>query len=361
MVTGASFDNGFHYDRLPGKHCKHVFRSVTLILALLMAMKLHAASFTSLDLINYNPLPQLYGLPYSYQTGVLEQSRSEAGLLFDKTSFYALKMNSNEMLLLDGESSHVTFVYNQGLGNDWQWGVVIPWFSYEDGTMDGFLVNWHDFFGMPQSGRDEAPRNRLKLLYQRNGSTLIDIAESNNGIGDVRLNASWAILKRRNAKGPGDTSLQDNTTTLNLGLKLPTGDSNILHGSGAADLALWLAGERATTLYDYRSGWYGSLGLLALGKGDVMPEQQKKLVIFGGAGLGVQYSPAIQFQVQLDMHSRFYSGTSLKEVGGKAVQFTMGGTVALSAQTRLNIGVSEDLNIDASPDVNFHFGLKTLF
>jgi hypothetical protein len=37
----------------------------------------------------------------------------------------------------------------------------------------------------------------------------------------------------------------------------------------------------------------------------------------------------------------------------------IGGTLSLSKQTTLDIGVSEDLIVNTSPDVSFHFDLRT--
>lgn len=59
------------------------------------------------------------------------------------------------------------------------------------------------------------------------------------------------------------------------------------------------------------------------------------------------------FKLQLDAHSALYHG-ALAELGNPALILTMGGTLGLGEATSLDIGVGEDLAVNASPDVSFH-------
>ena len=330
------------------QHPNTTLRAYTIACALLwLAGQVQAAQITPFDITNYNPLPQLFGLPLASQATLLEGGQQEFKLLLDKTSFYAFADSASGHALFDGESSHATFIYNHSTRPGLQWGIVIPYVSHEGGSLDNFIINWHNFFHLPQGGRDSGPRNQLHFYYARDGVTLLDVTDASSGMGDVRLTAGWQM--------PGKSM------TVNGSLKLPSGDSRTLHGSGAADLALWLAGYSAQQYWGYPAGVYGSVGMLALGRGDVLPEAQKQLVIFGGAGTGMVLNRYVRFKVQLDMHSPFYDNIGLGHSNSFAVQCTMGGAIRFSQQLKLDIGVSEDFNIDASPDVNFHLGLQARF
>jgi len=65
--------------------------------------------------------------------------------------------------------------------------------------------------------------------------------------------------------------------------------------------------------------------------------------------------------VQADAHTPFFSDSDLEEIAANAVQLIVGGTISFSERTALDIGVSEDLTVNTSPDVAFYFTLRTRF
>jgi hypothetical protein len=93
--------------------------------------------------------------------------------------------------------------------------------------------------------------------------------------------------------------------------------------------------------------------------GKVIEEQQRTVVGFGSLGAGWSPLSWIAFKVQLDAHTPLYKDSQLRELNAEAVQLLIGGTLSLSKQTTLDIGVSEDLIVNTSPDVSFHFDLRT--
>ena len=122
-----------------------------------------------------------------------------------------------------------------GIGNRLELGFEIPYIFQNGGFLDGFIEDYHNTFGLPQGGRDQAPKGRLLFNYQRNGANLFQIDKSNSGIGDVRLTAGFQLYRE---EGEGSHAL-----ALRASFKVPTGDSNELHGSRSTDLALWLTGR----------------------------------------------------------------------------------------------------------------------
>jgi hypothetical protein len=95
--------------------------------------------------------------------------------------------------------------------------------------------------------------------------------------------------------------------------------------------------------------------------GKVLQEQQQNLVGFGTVGAGWSPLSWIAFKLQMNAHTPFFSDSDLKELDANAVQLLIGGTLSLSKQTTLDIGVSEDLAVKTSPDVSFHFDVRTRF
>jgi hypothetical protein len=78
--------------------------------------------------------------------------------------------------------------------------------------------------------------------------------------------------------------------------------------------------------------------------------------------VGVGWNPLewLALKLQVDGHSALYA-SELDELGDPALILIMGGTLGLGDNTSLDIGVGEDLAVNASPDVTFHLGLSRQF
>jgi len=92
------------------------------------------------------------------------------------------------------------------------------------------------------------------------------------------------------------------------------------------------------------------------GKLEMFETQQNRVVGFGAAGFAISGGRHLQFKAQLDVNTPIIRDSHAQELGGEAAQLTLGGDVLFDG-FRIEIGVAEDLIIDASPDVTFHFGI----
>jgi hypothetical protein len=309
-----------------------------------------AAEIVPFESTNQSPLVRIYGLPGSGNAVLLPQGRTEVGLNVALSSNYTVNENSREQIILDGETTRFTVAARYGLFPRMEVGVKIPYISYNGGFLDGFIESYHGAFGFPNGGRDQAPKNRLLYRYRRDGVEKIRSDSSGAGIGDLQLTTAFPIYEETNQG-----------MTLNAALKLPTGDSDQLRGSGSTDLSLWLH-ERIGG--EFASGnWasFGSAGILFMTEGNVLPDQQKRWVGFGSLGIGWAPLNWLSFKAQADAHTPFFSDSDLKEIAADAVQLIVGGTISFSERTALDIGVSEDLIVNTSPDVAFYFTLRTRF
>jgi hypothetical protein len=296
---------------------------------------------------NQSPIIQAHGLPAIDNARVLDEGKSRYRLVHDLASNYTFNTSPNEDLLFDGETHRSTFAYSRGIGSSWEWGVQIPFIRHGGGLLDRFIEDWHGTFSLPQGGRDFAPHNRLTYRYQRNGINELLLTESSSGMGDVRLTL-----------GKQWPSAGKNTRLALRGLlSLPTGDTDKLQGSGSTDAAVWATANRPGLCFAVCGNLFGGGGLLLMGEGDVLADQQRRMAVFGSVGAGVRVLPWMSLKLQADIHSPLYDQSALEQINATSVQLLMGGDLQLGKNISLDLMVSEDITVHASPDVVFHLGL----
>jgi hypothetical protein len=333
-------------------------RAATLFLALLVLLLCTPWAVHPFDIIpfhtqNQSPIVQIFGLPAISDSRILPAGSKELTLILDIANNYVDESARNERITLDGETYRLNLAGRFGIGNRLEFGFEIPYVFQNGGFLDGFIKNYHSTFSLPQGGRGQAPKDRLLLNYQRNGSNLFRIDQSNSGIGDLRLTAGFQLYR--------DDTESPRALAIRASLKVPTGDSDDLHGSGSTDLALWLTASQGwkTTIGMWEI--FGGAGILGMTKGDDLPDQQQNAVAFGSLGAGWHPLAWLTLKVQFDGHTAFFKDSDLVELSSGSVQIVMGGTLHFSDRTALDIGVSEDLVVKTAPDVVFHFALYHRF
>lgn len=331
---------------------------IRLRFALVLLIWLDPYPIYSLELIpfhtqNQSPLIQIYGLPSTGEAAVTSLSHMDVKLVFDLSNNYVKDSAGGERIVLDGESYRWTFVGRYGIARGTEVGVEIPYIVQGGGFLDGFIEGYHNTFGFPRGGRDRAPSGRLLYHYQRNGVDKRHVDTSSSGLGDLRLTTAFQLYQTENA--------DPTAAALRASLKLPTGNSDQLHGSGSTDLAVWLT---ASSGHTFESGlWtlFGSAGAMGISDGKVLYEQQRNLIGYGSIGIGWRPISTVGFKMQINGHTPFYKDSDLVELSASSAQVTVGGSLALSKTTSLDIGISEDIIIKTAPDFVFHLAIQSRF
>ena len=320
---------------------------------LFLSPYLHAVEMGPFYTQNQSPLVQIFGLPSIGEASVLPRQKADLRLIVDLANNFVNDKTPNESIVLDGESTRFSLDARYGIAKNFEVGLTIPYIIEGGGVTDGFIDWYHSTFGFPAGGRDQAPKKRLLYQYQKDGQERLKVDQSGHGIGDIQLTGAFQLY--RNPDKPS------RAISLRTSLKLPTGDSEQLHGSGSTDLSLWVtAGD------DYRISaghftLYGAAGIMGMTEGNVLKEQQRNGVGFGCLGIG--WSPArwIAFKIQANGHTSFYKDSELATLNQSSIQLTMGGTLAFSEKISLDLGVTEDVVVKTSPDVVFHLALRGSF
>jgi len=324
-------------------------RRVTVFLFLIAPMVCAADWDDPLPTFNQSPVIQIFGLPAPDAARILRPGRHQARVSLEAANSFLSLSSANESLKLDGETHRVALTFKTRVG-DTEWGVEVPYISQSGGFADDFVDRWHQFFGLPRGGRNEAPFDQLRYVYTRNGVEQLRLTEPSRGIGDVKILAAWR-----------HQAFSDIDVALRTSLKLPTGDSAGLLGSGAPDLALWASAACNREACGQTFSWNSHAGALLLGKGDVLSEQQRRVVVFGGGGLAYRPWQPTVFKAELRAHSPFYRDTALKPLGVFGFQLILGGTWIVVKDVAVDIGVTEDIRAKTAPDVSFLLSVRADF
>ncbi len=298
---------------------------------------------------NTSALARGFALPTLGQP-VLPGGRHQTGALLDFTSEFVTEgfsssdncPVSSECITLDGETERLLLSHRRGLGAGWDFSLEIPLLSQGGGFLDSWIEEWHGWFGLPNGGRETAPRDRYRYRYVRNGAVLLDVddSETYSGFGDITLGLGRRI---------GDS------LALRGMVKLPTGDEEKL-GGGNAGAALWL--DAALPL---PAGFEGFLaaGLSFNDRGAVLPDMQNREVVFGGVGLTTPFpfTDRVRILAQVYGNSRLYDGGGVSPLSRAGVPLTLGLQLRTGPASRFEFGFLEDLGVNASPDFTAYLAL----
>lgn len=306
--------------------------------ALLLLCALPAASATDFFAVrNDNQLARALALP-ELAPRAPQAGQLDFGASFDLISEFANLQAPGERLIADGEIYKLALSASGRYSARSFWSVRLPLLHQGGGFMDSIIVDWHDFFGLPQGGRDQVRNDQYRFFYERDGEVLLDVQDGGNRLGDLEV--AWHLM-------PAQDWL------LGVQLRAPTGDGDKLSGGGAWGAALWVT----RTLRAGPVSGFLSAGSSFNERGDVLPDQQRRVTPFGGAGLGLDLTNWLTGLVQIYAHRAPYTDSRIEALARDSVQLSVGGVFRLGATTRLHLLFQEDLGVHASPDFSMQAAL----
>ena len=315
----------------------------------LFAVALSFATSTSADALvdrDNGPLSGLFGFPDSREGSRLEAEADSRWELAVSTSSHSTRDSDGpESLLFDGETNRVSVTWRRGVTERLELGIEVPWMLHESGNLDSFIDRWHDFFGLPEGIRDDRPKDRLLFRYA-DGTQLLTMRRNVSGLGDVRLLGGWQLTDR-----------DGGSSALRFSVKLPTGDSESLLGSGSADVSLGLAADRKTLMGAERLGGYYHISATWLGAHDIGMRRNNAFVGQVSGGMSYALTPRMSLALQAMLRSPVYD-SDVSPLGDIAASLTMGVRLRLPRNYGLALAVAEDVHPHSTPDVTFSMQLQ---
>ena len=282
---------------------------------------------------NLNPLVAIFGLP-AWDTVPIG---TRFGATAEVANHYRFSLQDNERLMLDGETVRTTLGFTHGFATGWSLGVELPYYRVSGGVLDDAIDSWHAAFDMPDGGRNARPEGQLLYAFGDPLSPSFVLTEPQTGIGDTQIKFARLIGA-------------DQGFVVQATVKLPTGDEDMLAGSGSGDWAVTLLRTRPLLARKRAAGYYWGVGLLRAGDPEVVDFDAETWVPTGIVGGSWQVLPEWGLKGQIDVHGAFYD-SELEEIGETAFEATLSAWRRMGQRGQLEVAFVEDLNVSTAPDV----------
>lgn len=316
------------------------------IAALITSALLPTVAATELDVRHGGPLTGLFGLPAPGESIALAEGQTRRlDFLLQGSSHSIGETRGGETLLLDGETWRAALRLRTRFRERWEFGLEIPWIRHTGGSLDDLIDDWHALFSLPGGIRDQRPRDALRYAYRDSAGDVFEFDESDGGLGDVRLSAGYRL--RQDANG---------SLSLRAAVELPTGDTAELTGNGAADYSVGLAWQRNPAAPGGRWSTYVVAGVIRFGESDLPALDTRE---YGGwiqAGVGWRVLPRLELLGQLQAASSPIDAEL--DAWGGSLLLGLGAGIDLGRHYRLQLGFTEDIDVETSPDITFMLRLS---
>lgn len=295
---------------------------------------------------NQHPMVALYGLPSPLPSRLPAADTTSIAGFVNWSNFAVTDSQGDARFTLDGEVLETRVHVDHSFGERFAVHGELAYRHLSAGSLDGLVADWHEVFGLPSGSRNQLPQDQLLLEHHTGSTYSLYVDESTGGFADLPLAFGYQVL----------TSEKSAVATW-LSVKAPTGKAADLTGSGAVDVALSIVGDHRLA---ERWQVFGQANLAWLGDGDVLPEAQENYAWSALAGATWNPWRTLDLTVQFEANSAVLD-TGFDELDGGAIVLTFGGSYRTSGAWQFDLGISEDIDADASPDVVFNLGVRHAF
>lgn len=282
---------------------------------------------------NLNPLVAVFGLP-AWDTVPIG---TRFGVTGEVANHYRFSVRGNEILMLDGETVRTNLAFTHGFASGWSLGVEVPHYRVGGGVLDDLIDGWHSAFNLPDGGRNARPEGEFLYRVGNRPIPSFVLTEPDSGIGDTQLKFARLIGR-------------DQGFVVQASVKLPTGDEDILAGSGSSDWSVTLLRTRPLLARRRAAGYFWGVGFVRAGDPHRIDFDAHTWVPTGIIGGGWQVWPKWGLKGQLDVHGAFFD-SPLEEIGETAIQATVSAWRRTGERGTLELAVVEDLAVSTAPDV----------
>jgi hypothetical protein len=298
-----------------------------------------------LQTTNRFPLHMMVLTPRAVSAELPEQGNWEITLAAEYSSTYLNLRNPSWDLIIDMEMllADLSLVY--GVTENFALRLDLPLISMQDGFLDGFLQNYHDFLGVSNYDREYRPKDDFEYLVTKDGKLWFRGETGGLQVGEAKISTQFSLPSMALAG-------RDLAGALLLTLKVPTGDTDKGVGSGRFDggvfLPIHLKGTRWSTYVMPGSIWVGEPETLGA---HVSARNSVSLL----AGAAFEYNDKWRWLAQLNYYCSPFEKTGLDELDNGTVELILGVQRKVSRKLYWEFAFGEDLSRSV-PDFNLRLG-----
>lgn len=307
------------------------------------------SSINSLPVTNLSPFLRVYAPPPLDTSPDLAIGQTSGNLSIQVANYFSGTKTNTEKVVLDGETWVLKWGISHKIDEHWSFQSNIPFYYSDKGILDNLIYQWHRFFHFPQGGRTSQNAHHFEVYYQQKNQLLFNQRNASQSIGDWQNQITY------------ETDKFGKHWNLNASLKLPTGSTEALSGSGSTDLGLGILMSQAIIIGHQNLGYWAGAGFSYLGNSHyaLSPYHKKWQYGFRIGGLW-QLTPRVQLKSQLDSTTATYSSNTF-ELGKPPLQLSMGGNIKINKKVNLELFFAEDLLIQRAPDITLASRLVSRF
>ncbi|MFN6194987.1 MAG: DUF3187 family protein [Planctomycetota bacterium] len=246
---------------------------------------------------------------------------------------------------MDAEYLRVAAGLRVGIGSGLDLAVELPVAHTSGGFLDSFLVDYHDFFGLPDQDRDISPRNAYDVSLRRCGNPGWSADPAGAQLLDVPIYASWRLTPERAPVG----------FAVRGGVELPTGDADRGYGSGGVEPSLGVLFDREGDLVSL----YGHAQYTWVHTPDEPARAGFAFADVAVAGLAAEIALLDDLHgfVQVAWETSTLRNFGLRETDDDQALLWVGGRLRCSDALQVELGFGEDLLALVSPDFTAWLGM----
>ncbi len=315
-----------------------MIRTVLLSAVLFGPVTVARADDSPLRIRNLAPASGIYGEPRALGGDVLA-SGYEVTVGAELANNFTGSSHDGAIAYFDGETTYLTVGVRHAFAGCWEWGVEVPYVVQHGGYLDSVIDSFHDAFGFADNGRNEVEQDQIRYFVADGSMRYVDFGNDREGWGDVRISGAYQLVR-------------DSARSLALRalVKVPVGDVGELTGSDAADGSAWLDYTDRELLSRLNLSMTGALGVVVLGDGDLVPDDQRRATVYGHFGIGYPLTETWTLKAQLDYHGAFVDA-AVDQIGGAALQGSLGARWRFARTFWSDFALAEDLTGDSTSDV----------
>ncbi len=279
---------------------------------------------------NQMPFFQIFGVPSPEPPQIVAGKVQFVSDVAHHCSYYN---EGSNVLYIRGETYTFNFIYDYGLGEDWQFGFGLPFVLQRSANLQGIIDEYHNLLGLNRIGTNKG-ENPGFYLWLPDGYCFFN--EEDEAFGDLLLKLKRNIYRSK--------------TFLASALvywKLPTGKKDVFTGSGSQDYSVAFSFAHLGKRFGFDHFWSYSY----LGDFSTFSAYQRKNLYTANCGLDYYCTPRLSLRAQLNGSSAYYKNTGFSVLDAGSLQlFT--GIVYKKNRWEWQFFLGEDIWVNHSPDVS---------